>query len=213
MVYQEHIKKMTFFLTKIFMLPELDSVVKRLWFAYLDRWRESNYPLLSKFTFSYAGHFETGITSKKHPGTVHLQIPKKTLTELEEKDKDANMFKQTRKKSLNYDFIFGDMGNTSMKPKKSVDMSDLRDSKVVFLGEDEMKRAQDFFRKSKRMYKSERLISKKKALNSQKVRRRSSLLKEFLPASKDKEIEKLRAVDDLEVGIILLGKFEKEEER
>lgn len=198
MVYQEHIKKMTFFLSKIFLLAELDSVVKRLWFAYLNRWRESSYPLLSKFTFSYPGHFETGITSKKHPGTSHMPIPSKTLATLEEKDKDAEILRPSRKKSLNYDLIFGDMGMGLLRARRSVDLTDLRESRVVFLGEDEMTRAHEFFRKSRRLYKSDRQITKK-ALNNQKMRRRSSVLKEFMPASKERESEKLRAVDELEV--------------
>lgn len=208
MVYQENIKKMTFFLTKVVKLPELDSVVKRLWFIYIDRWRESGYPLLSKFTFSNPGHFERGISSKKHPGTTHNPIPLKVIKALEERQGATEIVKESKKKSLNYDLIFGGKGLSFLKAKNPTDFYEKNEAYSVFLDEYEMKKAKDFYMKSKRRYKSVKHIQKK-ALNNQKGRRRSSLIKDYFPSKKDHEIDKIRALDELEVTSLDLGHLKR----
>lgn len=196
MVFQENLKKMTYCLTKLCQQPALEKTVQRLWFAYLNRWRESMFPLLSKFTFAHPGHFEVGRSSKQSSAKPNTIIPQSVVDELEQK-KGGDVQSKT-KKSLNYDWIFGDKAMTMLKHKRSIDLTDLGEKSDVFLSETELKQAKEFFLKSKRRFKSERKITKK-ALNTQKVRRRSSVLKEFMGSSKEKEVEKLRALEELEV--------------
>lgn len=206
MVYQENLKKIAFFLGKVCQQPNLGKVIQRLWFCYLNRWRESTYPLLSKFTFGHPGHFETGVSSKQTSTKPHSRIPQSVIDDLE--NVKRNNEQQKTKKSVNYDFIFGDKSLSLLKHKRSIDLTDLQDKAAIFLSEDEMKDAKSFFLKSKRRFKSERKISKK-ALNTQKVRRRSSVLKDFLGSGKDKEEKKLSALEELEVPFYHKGHRQK----
>lgn len=206
MVYQENLKKMSYFLTKVCQQPNLSKVIHRLWFCYLNKWRESSFPLLSKFTFSHPGHFEKGLSSKQTSNKPHSKIPQNIIDELEMVK--GNNVQQKTKKAVNYDFIFGEKSFSLLKHKRSIDLTDLKEKSAIFLSENELKEAKDFFLKSKRRFKSERKISKK-ALNTQKVRRRSSVLKDFLGSGKEKEEKKLSALEELEVNESKLGHTKK----
>ena len=128
----------------------------------------------------------------KRPGVAHLPIPENIRSKLDEDLDDQNQTQAHRKKSLNYDAIFGDLAgldslNAGADPKAH------EDKEEVFLDYNHLQRAQEFYIKSKRRYKSERKMVKK-SLKAGPRRRKSSLMS----TKTGREEDKLRAFEELE---------------
>ena len=79
---------MTHFISKLLKVENLDGVVSKIWFIYVDKWRQDSLPLLSKFTFSNPGHFELNVNAKSRLGTGLQRIPERIINKLERQDEN-----------------------------------------------------------------------------------------------------------------------------
>ena len=202
MVYQEHVKRVAGFLSRHLKEERLEAIVKNLWFSYLNTWRNRSVPLLSKFTFSSPGHFEPRVSSRKKGGIRHQKIPENIRSKLDEDIDNVNEILVSKTKNLDYEMLFGD-ADYLKKTSTDIGNTAFKDKEEIFLDYDGVKKAQDFYLKSKRRYKSERKLAKKD-LNNKGRRRKSSLM----ISKSGKDEERLRALEDLET--ITRGKPNKE---
>jgi len=202
LVFQTHVKRLAAFLAKLLKCPALESSVKTLWRHYLNRWREDSLPLISKFTYSHPGHYESKPNSKLHLGPKPLSA--QTAAQLDHQIPKPSENPAPKQQTFNYDMIFSDRLGGAPKRKSSSTLADLlldshnqNGSKPIFLPEQSLSQARLFDAKSKRRFKSERKIVKKALGDKNRRRRRLSIV----DGEKTGEIEKLRVAEDLENSV------------
>src|SRR3990167_5061013 len=222
-VFQKHLRRISNFLSRAYGVPKLEETTKDLWIAYLSKWREKAYPLVSKFTFSNPGNFEVRPRAGMRKGETISSIPQRIISKLEEQDEEIDL-KIERKKSMNYDMIFGDLEGTKGSKNKGGGFLGLQSQEEIvgvvqadekpFLDSRALNGARRYHLRSKRRFLSSRKsVSKKSAQNALGMgrRRKSSLTTPNNPNSTGRkstlteaEQDKLRALEELEVSWILI---------
>lgn len=181
MVFQQHIKKVSQFFGKEYNIPNFDNICKKLWFDYLNQWREGGLTLQSKFTFTNPGHYQVNVHSSKHSGMPTRKLPQSVINQLEEAYDDiqaTQLTRTSRKKSMNYDFIFSQETTNKAPVAEDKDDEDQDPKDKAFLTPELLEEAKLFHSKSRRRYKTDRKLTKKIFSTSQpqmRRRRKSSL--------------------------------------
>lgn len=189
LIFQRNLKRVTAFFSSSLQLPDLTAVSKQLWTAYLDRWRNSSLPLISKFTFSHPGHFETVLKTKASSDAPFEPIPARVRDCLDGRtvrDKDP------KEQGVNYDKIFNAIV-TQRARGKSFHLKDETQREDIFLRKENIADAAEFLAKSKRRVKSQKKVAKKVQLSGR--RRKSSVMS----SSGHSDNELVRIIEEMEV--------------